>query len=488
MAFIEGTDRFQSQFLDFFSFDNLIADDNYVRIIDAFVDSLNLSDLGFIVYSGNNPGQKPYKTNLLLKIHIYCFFNGIQSSRKQERECSRNIELIWLTGNLKPNYSTIANFCKNNSSPLKNVFKQFSELCRSLNLFDFKIFAFDGTKIKANCSKKRAFTINKLNSALSHIDDKINEYISKIDDDTSSLDDSHKAEFMKKLELIKQRKIDYSNIKQKMIDENISEFCASDPDSKIMKNHSNIEPCYNVQSVVDSKHKLILDYDVTNQANDVGLLKPMSDKVFDDYSLNSFLDENPKHVITELADAGYYKSDDLLALNSHNINALVPKPKSSNVTGSSAFSKDNFSFDSNKNVYICPSGHELTFSRKSTETRNGVTNFYNIYSSSSCTSCPFIDKCTKSIHGRSIKRNVKEDKLLEFDNKYRSDSSFYKLRKTLVEHPFGTIKRSLGFTHVYIKGLDRVSSWTSSVFLAYNLKRVINILGFDKLMEAITTN
>lgn len=488
MAFIEGTDRFQSQFLDFFSFDNLISDDNYVRIIDAFVDSLNLSDLGFIVYSGNNPGQKPYKTDVLLKIHIYSFFNGIQSSRKQERECSRNIELIWLTGNLKPDYSTIANFCKNNSSPLKNVFKQFSELCRSLNLFDFKIFAFDGTKIKANCSKKRSFTIDKLNSALAHIDDKINEYISKIDDDTSSFDDAQKAEFKKKLELIKHRKIEYSNIKQKMIVQNISEFCSTDPDSKVMKNHSNIEPCYNVQSVVDSKHKLILDYDVTNQANDVGLLKPMSDKLFEDYELDSLLEENPDHVITELADAGYYKSDDLLALNSSNVNALVPKPKSSNVTGSSDFSKDNFSFDSNKNVYICPAGHQLTFSRKSTETRKGVTNYYKIYSSSSCLSCPYINKCTKSIHGRSIKRNIKEDKLLEIDNKYKSDSSFYKLRKTLVEHPFGTIKRSLGLSHVYIKGLDRVSSWTSSVFLVYNLKRVINILGFNKLMEALTTD
>lgn len=488
MAFIEGTDRFQAQFLDFFSFDNLIADDNYVRIIDAFVDSLNLSDLGFVLYSGNKPGQKPYKTDVLLKIHIYCFFNGIQSSRKQERECSRNIELIWLTGNLKPDYSTIANFCKNNSTPLKNVFKQFSDLCRSLNLFDFKVFAFDGTKIKANCSKKRAFTIDKLDISLAHIDDKINEYISKIDDDTSSFDDAQKDVFKKKLELIKQRKIQYSNIRQKMIDENISEFCATDPDSKVMKNHSNIEPCYNVQSVVDSKHKLILDYDVTNQANDVGLLKPMSDKVFRDYSLDSFLEKNPEHVITEIADAGYYKSSDIFQLNSNNVKALVPKPKTSIFSGSSGFSKDNFSFDSSKDVYICPAGHELTFSRKSTEIRKGITNHYKIYSCSYCTSCPYLDKCTKSVNGRSIKRNIKEDRLLQIDSEYKNNSSLYKLRKALVEHPFGTIKRSLGFTHVYIKGINRISSWTSSVFLVYNLKRVINILGFDKLMEALTNN
>jgi transposase len=482
MAFIEGTDRFQSQFMDFFTFDNLIADDNYVRVIDAFVDSLDLKELGFITFDGNNRGQKPYKTDVLLKIHIYCFFNGIQSSRKQERECSRNIELIWLTGNLKPDYSTIANFCKNNSEPLKLVFKQFSNLCRKLNLFDFKVFAFDGTKIKANCSKKHAFTIEKLDKAIANIDDKINEYLAKIDD-VSSSDDVQKSEFKHKLDLIKQRKIQYSGIKQKMIDDNISELCLTDPDSKIMKNHSNIEPCYNVQSVVDSKNKLIVDYDVSKQANDVGLLKPMSDKLFSDFELNDFLEQNPDHIITEIADAGYYKSDDLLSLNFGNVKALVPKPKNFSASGDSDFSKSSFSYDSENDIYICPNGNKLTFSRKSTETRNGVTNNYKIYCCNSCTSCPFLDKCTKSVNGRSIKRNVKDDKLLQIDNEYKKDSSLYKLRKAIVEHPFGTIKHSLGFTHVYIKGLDRISSWTSSVFLAYNLKRVINILGVPKLLE-----
>ena len=487
MAFIQGTDRFQSQLFDFFTFDNLIADDNYVRVIDAFVDSLDLSQLGFVLFSGSNRGQKPYQTNILLKIHVYCFFNGIQSSRKQERECSRNIELIWLTGNLKPDHSTLANFCKSNSSALKNVFKQFSILCRKLQLFDFKIFAFDGTKIKANCSKKRAFTIDKLNKALSNIDDKINEYISKIDDDTSSIDNSLKLEFQKKLDIIKQRKLQYLDIKDKMQKDNISELCITDPDSKIMKNHSNIEPCYNVQSVVDSKNKLILDFDVTNQANDVGLLKPMSDKVFRDYHINDLINNNPDHSIIELADAGYYKSNDLLSLNSSNIKALVPKPKSSNTTGSSAFSKDKFSFDPASDSYICPAGKKFVFSRKSTETRNGTSNSYKIYSCHHCASCTFLGKCTKSSNGRSIKRNINEDKLLEIDNLYKSNSSLYKLRKALVEHPFGTIKRSLGFSHVYIKGLERISSWASSVFLAYNLKRVINILGIPKLMEALTT-
>ena len=272
-----------------------------------------------------------------------------------------------------------------------------------------------------------------------------------------------------------------------MIEENVSEICITDPDAKIMKNHSNIEPCYNIQSVVDSKNKLILDYDVTNQANDIGLLKPMSDKVFEDYELNKLIEENPTHVITELADAGYYKSSDILELNSNNVKALVPKPKTSNSTGTINFSKENFTYDSENDIYICPNSKILTFSRKSTEKRNGVTNKYKIYSCNACLSCPYIDKCTTSINGRSIKRNIKDDILAEINSEYKNNSSLYKLRKALVEHPFGTIKRSLGLTHVNIKGLERVSSWTSSVFLAYNLKRVINILGVTNLIEAFAT-
>ena len=485
MAFIEGTDRFQGQFMDFFTFDNLISDDNYVRVIDAFVDSLDLDKLGFVTYSGSSRGQKPYRTNVLLKIHIYCFFNGIQSSRKQERECSRNIELIWLTGNLKPDYSTLANFCKNNSTAIKNVFKSFSELCQSLNLYDFKIFAFDGTKIKANCSKKHAYTLDNLSVALINIDKQINEYISKIDEDNSSIDVVQKAEFQKKLDLIKNRKVKYTALKEKMERENLKEYCSTDPECKVMKNHSNIEPCYNVQSVVDSKNKLIVDYDVTNQANDIGLLKPMSDKLFKDYDMNKFLKDNPGHIITELADAGYYKSSDLLDLNTKNTKALVPKPKTTSASGEHDFSKSAFTFMPDENVYICPNHKKLTFSRKSKEKRNGKTNTYNIYTGSSCTACPFIDKCTKSINGRSIKRNVLEDQLTNIDDEYKADKSYYKLRKALVEHPFGTVKRSLGLTHVFIKGLKRVKSWASSVFLAYNLKRVVNILGTTKLIEAI---
>jgi len=436
MAFIQGKDRYQSFIADFVCVDNFISEDNYTRVIDAFVDSLDLHALKFITSSGNNPGQKPYKTDVLLKIHLYCFYNGIPSSRKQERECSRNIELIWLTGNLKPDHSTIAAFCKDNSDALKNVFKQFSNICRKLNLFDFKVFSFDGSKFKASNSTKRAFTKDTLKAALLHIDEKINEYIDKIDDDTSDSDASNIAEFKEKLELVKKRKVLYSGIMDKMKKENLSEFCITDPDSKIMKNHGNIQPCYNIQSVVDSKHKLILDYDVSRQANDIGLLKPMSDKVREDYQLDKFIKDNPEHIITEIADTGYYKSSDLLDINNGNFKALVPKPSTPSSSGNAQFSKDNFIFDSEKDHYICPNKQLLTFFRNHTETRNGVTNHYRVYYCNSCLNCPFLDQCTTSVNGRTIRRNVQEDKLLQIDKEYHKDNSVYKLRKTLSEHPF----------------------------------------------------
>lgn len=489
MAFISGTDRYQMSFGDMFSFDNLIAEDNYVRVIDAFVDTLDLKKLGFIMFSGNNKGQKPYRTSDLLKIHIYCFFNGIQSSRKQERECARNIEIIWLTGNLKPDYSTIANFCKYNSVPLKKVFKEFTTICKKLELFDFKIFAIDGTKIKASCSKKRAFTMDRLNEAILNIDVKIKEYIAAIDDENTDKDAL--ASFKEKLKIIEDRKVEYEGYKKQMEDENLTELCITDPDAKIMKNHQNIEPCYNVQSVVDSKNKLILDYDVSRQANDVGLLKPMTDKVFEDNNLDKFLEENPDKTITVLADAGYYKASDMLDINTDNVKALVPKPKASNSTNDMSFSKDNFEYNSEKDIYICPMKKELRFVRKSTEKRNGVVNNYKIYSCFSCLGCKYIDKCTKSIDGRTIKRNIKEDSLMKFDFEYKKDSKFYKLRKELVEHPFGTIKYALGLNHLYIRGMKGVSAWAASVFLAYDLKRVINILGTKQIiakLEALKSN
>lgn len=483
MAYISGTDRFQIGLSEMFSFENLIAEDNPIRVIDAFVNNLNLQKLGFVVYAGDKRGQKPYKTSDLLKIHLYCFYNGIQSSRKQERECARNIELIWLTGNLKPDHSTIASFFKDNSDAIKKVFKDFSKLCKKLDLYSFKLFAVDGTKIKAYCSNKRAFTPKKLKELLINIDQKIEEYSAKLDDE--NLDQEQVNSFKEKLKLITDRKEEYTELQEKMEKENLKEICVTDPDSKVMKNHRNIEPCYNVQSVVDEKNKLILDYDVTNQANDVGLLKPMIDKTFKDYQINAYLEQNPEHELTITADTGYYKSEDILELNTDNVHTLVPKSSKVNPAGEKDFSKDNFEYNKERDVYICPAKKELVFSRKSTETRNGNKTTYKIYVGTSCSECPHKDKCTKSYNGRSIKRHPKEDKLDEFEAEYRKDSSLYKMRKELVEHPFGTIKRAMGLTHVYIKGIKRVSSWAASVFLAYNLKRVINIVGAKELIAKL---
>lgn len=485
MAYIEGTNRFQIGLSEMFSFENLIAEDNPIRVIDAFVNNLDLKKLGFVVYAGDKRGQKPYKTSDLLKIHLYCFYNGIQSSRKQERECARNIELIWLTGNLKPDHSTIAAFFKDNSDAIKKVFKEFSKLCKKLELYSFKLFAVDGTKIKAYCSNKKAFTQKKLKELIINIEQKIEEYSAKLDDET--LDQEQINSFKEKLKFITDKKDEYTELQQRMEKENLKEICVTDPDSKVMKNHRNIEPCYNVQSVVDEKNKLILDYDVTNQANDVGLLKPMVDKTFEDYELNDYLSPNTDHELTITADTGYYKSEDMLKLNTDKVHVLVPKSKKSNPSGDKDFSKDNFEYNKEKDIYICPFQNELNFSRKSTETRNGKSTTYKIYVCSSCSTCPHKDKCTKSSNGRSIKRHPEEDKLDEFETEYAKDSSLYKMRKELVEHPFGTIKRAMGLSHVYIKGIKRVSSWAASVFLAYNFKRVINIIGVKPLITKLDT-
>lgn len=491
MAFITGTDKFQCQFSDTFSFDDLIDPNNPVRAISAFVDSLDLAQLGFKLYSPNKPGQKPYDVRVLLAIHIYCFFNNIKSARKQELECSRNIDLIWLTSHLTPCFSTISSFYRNNLQPIKNVFHQFTLLCKDLQLFDFKIWAIDGTKIKAFCSKKSAFTKKSLADSISYIDQLIVSYSSSIDDMSSSSPNN----LSKKLDSIKDRRAKYVKLLDEMNSNNIDELCLTDSDSKLMKNHGSIEPCYNMQSVVDSKNHLILDFDVSNHANDVGLLKPMIDKTLSDLDLtpsssvefSSSSSDNTIFDLKVLADTGYYKESDLLDIFNNHITPLVPKPKTSNSTGNPNFSKDNFSYDISSDSYICPFKKSLPFKRLSKETRNGISKYYKIYNNSSvCTSCPHFKTCTNSHNGRSIKRNVDEDTLSLLQDTYKSDNhSAYKLRKALVEHPFGSIKFYSGFNNVFLKGREKVSSWFASVCLVYNFKRVINIVRCSKINRGI---
>lgn len=482
MAFIQGIDRDQFQFIDFYSIDSFIAKDNSVRVIDAFVNSLDLPSFGFVVYSDNKPGQRPYKTSVLLKIHLYCFFNQIVSSRKQERECARNIELMWLTGCLVPDHSTIANFCKVNHSAIALLFQEFNSICFELGLFDFKLLAQDGTKIKACCSKKNAFTIKKLDKSIEYIDSKIQEYMDLLDSDTSNLDDDKIKLFQQKLDSISQRKKKYQNLKQQLIDNNSSEICLTDPDAKIMKNHHNAQPCYNLQTVVDSKHKLIAHFDVSNQANDLGLFLPVVNNFWQQHNIDSFLANSPDSSITFIADAGYYKQADLLTLNSlhPNVSAFAPKPTSKTTTSNADFSKENFSYNSLSDTYTCPNNKTLHLSEHSSQ--KGIK--YKIYRCSDCSSCSFLDDCTSSVNGRSIKRHPNEDFFQSLQKTYQ-DSDLYKQRKCIVEHPFGTIKFFHGFYRVFIKGIDRMSSWAASVSLCYNLRRCINIVGVDKLLEVL---
>ena len=482
MAFIQGIDRNQFQFIDFYSIDSFISKDNPVRVIDAFVNSLDLPSFGFIVHSDNNPGQRPYKTSVLLKIHIYCFFNQIVSSRKQERECARNIELMWLTGCLVPDHSTIANFCKVNHSAISLLFHEFNSICLDLGLFDFKLLAQDGTKIKACCSKKNAFTIDKLNKSIAYIDSKIEEYMNLLDSDSSKLDDEKIKLFQEKLDAISQRKKKYENLKQHLIDNKKTEICLTDTDSKIMKNHYDTEPCYNLQTIVDSKNKLVTTYHISNQANDIGLFLPVVNKFSQQYNIPNFLANNPDSSITFVADAGYYKQSDLLNLNNlhSNISAFAPKPTSKTTTANSEFSKEKFSYDPASDTYTCPNNKSLSLSEHSTQ--KGIK--YKIYRCSDCSSCSFLDQCTSSINGRSIKRNPNEDFFQSLQESYQ-DSDLYKQRKCIVEHPFGTIKYFHGFSRLFIKGIDRASSWAASVLLCYNLRRTINIVGVDKLLKVL---
>lgn len=488
MAYINGIDRNQPCFSDFFILDNLISEDNPVRAIDAFVSSLDLASLGFIIYDPNKAGQRPYNTSTLLKIHLYGFFNKVTSCRRLQKECSRNIELMWLTGKLVPDYSTISAFFKSNSDSIKKLFKEFNNICIQLDLFGFKIFAVDGTKIKASNSLKNSFTQDKLKLCIENIDKKIQEYSLAISSDLIE-DKNSINEFQQKLKLIEQRKIKYSDLLEDMQKNDILERNLVDPDCKVMNNHGRTECDYNIQSVVDSKNHLILNHEVTNNANDIGLLEPMVTKTIQDYNLNHLTSSNTNNTpssannLTVIADAGYFKSSDIINLNNINISPIVPKPKASGYV-SSAFSKDNFIYNKVDDTYTCPYSKKLYFLRNSKETRKNITSYYKIYACNSCFKCPNLNDCTTSINGRTIKRNINESSINTIQNEYKHTSSIYRLRKSIVEHPFGTIKFTLGFYHTEFRRKPMVSAWASLAFFTYNFKRVIHILGVNKLIKA----
>jgi len=476
MGYIEGEDR--NQIILFpESIDEYVSDNNSIRIIDEYINQLDLKRLGFKRAVNPSTGRPPYHPKDMLKLYLYGYLNRIRSSRRLEQEAIRNLEVIWLIRKLKPDFKTIADFRKDNKKALKKVFRDFTKLCDEWELFGKELVAIDGSKFRACNSKKNNYNTKKLARHLKYLDEKIENYIQELDqgDKTeASLEKPDVNTIKERIRQLRERKEKYESYQRKLKQSGENEISTTDPDSRLMANHNNVEVSYNVQTTVDAKHKLIADFKVTQKPNDLGELDNMALRAKKLFRNKTF---------EVLADKGYYQAKDLKKCTENGITVYITKQTYANGTKDPAFYADQFKYDPERKVYICPGGKELYYARE--RKKDGKIIGYEYRNYAACKKCEFKERCTKAKKGRTICRHVDQDFLDRIDSQTKRNLKMYKLRQMIVEHPFGTIKRGWEAYFFLTKRKVSVSAEISLSFLAYNFKRAINILGTEEILRRL---
>jgi transposase len=471
--FIQGEDRTQATMFPEL-LDDYVSESNPVRVVDVFVAELDLRQLGFEGVDPAATGRPAYHPAILLKIYIYGYLNRIQTSRRLEREAQRNVELMWLTGRLTPDFKTIADFRKDNGTAIRKACRQFVVLCQQLGLFSDALVAIDGGKFKAVNNRDRNFTSAKLKRRMEEIESSINRYL--VDIDTADRQEPVIAKLRTerledKIAALREQMATLKEIEVVLNETPDKQISLTDPDARSMKTRGNGIVGYNVQTAVDAKHHLIVAHEVTNVGSDRGQLTSMAKLAQKAMGTKE---------LTAIADRGYFKSEDILASHEAGISVIVPKSVTSSATSDGRFGKADFIYDAERNEYRCPAGEHLIWRYESTE--HGMQ--LHRYWSSSCKSCALKDKCTPS-EQRRVSRWEHEDVLDDMQNRLDQTPDAMRIRRQTVEHPYGTIKSWMGSEHFLTKTLDRVSTEISLHVLAYNLKRMMKIFGTAALMETM---
>ena len=422
MRYIQGASR-EEVILFPQAIDDYISQDNPVRFIDAFVDSLDLKSLEFTHSTPSRTGRPAYNPADLLKLYIYGYINRIRSSRMLEKECQRNLELMWLVRKLSPDFKTIADFRKDNIKAIKQVCREFVVLCKGLELFGCELIAIDGSKFKAVNSKKRNFSLKRLEKVIKEIEAKIEEYLKELEEQDkreSEVKTPTGEEFKEKINQLTERKHQYGQLQKQLKDSGQSQISLTDADSRRMKlGQGEADVCYNVQVAVDSKNKLIVivDVEVTNEVNDRGQLCLMAK------SSKQILGVEK---IEAVADMGYYDADEVEKCEKEEITVYIPKPNTSVSSQKGLFSKEDFSYDSHKDVYVCPAGKELGY-RYQTQHKGKQVRYY---STSACGVCEIKGRCIRSNKGnrRKIMRLVNEEVIERMAQRVRENPEKMKLR------------------------------------------------------------
>ena len=476
MDHIQGTDRDQ---LTLFpeALDDYISQDNPVRFIDAFVDSLDLHSLGFTHAIPATTGRPPYHPGDLLGLYVYGYLNRIRSSRLLEREAGRNLELVWLLGKLTPDFKTIADFRKDNRKAIRQVCRAFVLLCRDLHLFGGELVAIDGSKFKASNNRARNVTQRQLKRQLKDLDQKIDTYLHDLDDSDESEPDTPKLtaqELQEKIEALKARRGQLLEVSQEMEDAGQTQISLTDPDSRSMPSGGGqvTDVSYNVQVAVDEKHKLIVDHDVTNEPTDRNLLHPMALRAQEVLGVDH---------LEVVADMGYSNGPQVKACLESGITPYLPQANTSANSALGLFAKQPPPHPQAGDGSLCPAGEVLPFPFEPQD----AGRHYRVYSTSACGTCPLKPRCTRSRGNRRITRWVDEAILEDMAERVRAHPEKIKLRKCFVEHPFGTIKRHWNQGFFLTRGLSKVKAEIDLTVLAYDIQRVVKILGVPRMIEAL---
>jgi len=472
--FIEGEARSQSLLFPE-RLDEWIEQENPVRVIDAFVDELEMQGLGFEGAIPAETGRPGYHPATLLKIYIYGYLNRVQSSRRLEREAQRNVEVVWLTGRLMPDFKTIADFRKDNGPAIRKVCASFIELCREMRLFTETVVAIDGSKFKAVNNRDRNFTEQKIKSRLAHLDKSVKQYLDDLDRadrEPATMPEARVENLKEKIAAIKSEMKKLTRIKERLPAAE-GQISLTDPDARSMNSAGKGTGTvgYNVQTAVDTKNHMIIAHEVTNVGHDRSHLTDMSERARAALGTRS---------LTALADRGYFSGQEIRRCQQAGMTPLVPKPLTSGGRADGRFDKRDFVYNAKRNEYRCPAGERAIW--RFTTVEHGLT--LHKYWASACPRCPLKGHCTPANY-RRITRWEHEQVLEAMQRRLDRTPEASRLRRQTVEHIFATLKAWLGATHFLTKTLPRVRTEMSLHVLAYNLKRAMNILGTRALLQAI---
>ena len=459
--------------------EDYVDEENPVRVIEAFIDELDLAALGFTGMTPAATGRPAYHPSTLLKIYLYGYLNRIHSSRRLEREAQRNVELMWLTGRLAPDFKTIADFRRDNGMAIRAVCAQFVELCRRLKLFTLTVVAIDGSKFKAVNNRDKNYTVAKVVKRMEQVDASIARYLAALDRadrEESDVAEAKTTRLKDKIAGLRRQMQDLQAMQQAVHEAPDQQVSLTDPDARSMATSGRGTGVvgYNVQLAVDIEHHLIVAHEVTNQGHDRHQLAPMAFKA---------QEATGNDKLTVLADRGYFNGDQVLACEGKGVAPVVPKTLTSGNTNRGLFTGQDFIYDAAKDHYTCPAGQHLTRGQARSDRAGDIDHYRHL---TACSTCALKPRCTVE-KAKRVKRWIHEGVLDAMQDRLDRMPEAMGVRRQTAEHPFGTLKAWMGATHFLTRTLDKVQTEMSLLVLAYNIKRVIAIIGVGPLMAAVRT-